>query len=288
MPRNVQSAVWVERITGQKKKKKMNLTSSFCGTVTVRADSLYGHISSIYTCKQVTKHSTVTVSSHWMHLFLRPCTASGLWVAHMLRHQEVLTVSWECPLFPFPGIYSTANNNSTATPKSSHRENLVFLKASQIYQVPGQGTSRLHKLMVFSSIRGRRKQPWSQKRKVPLPRVSVWRGTGKPVLGACARAGNQGVCRGSGTSQGKGWNPSESLRCPLSFPKDLNTPKAWTWTSSYLAISPPSPASKPEEQDGLQGNSSIHLIYKAKTKRECENLCLSIYRKQFEGTLIKT
>lgn len=34
---------------------------------------------------------------------------------------------------PLSAIYSTANNNSQATPKSTHRENLVFLKTSQIY-----------------------------------------------------------------------------------------------------------------------------------------------------------
>lgn len=120
--------------------------------------------------------------------------------------------------------------------------------------------------MVCKSIRGRGKQLRRKKRKVPLPRVPVRRGISKPVPGAGTRAGNPGVCGSSGTLKGKWWNPSEALCCPLIFHKDLNTPEACTWTSGYLITSPPSPASEPEEQDGPQEKSFIHLIYKVKTK----------------------
>lgn len=125
MPRNVQSAVWVVRIAWE----KMSLTSPFCGIVTMREDFLYVHISNTYTCKYVAKYLTVrqnavlSLGLHCLWSLGRACTDTLGGVNCVLG----------CPLFPSLGIYRTANNNCKATPKSSHRENLVFLKTSQIY-----------------------------------------------------------------------------------------------------------------------------------------------------------
>lgn len=113
--------------------------------------------------------------------------------------------------------------------------------------------------MVCKSICRRMKQPQRKKR------VPVQTAISKPVCGACTCVGNPGVRRSSGMLQGKWWNPSEVLCCPLIFHKGLNKTKACTCTSGYLVTSPPSPASEPEEQDWSQEKSFTHLIYKVKT-----------------------
>lgn len=129
--------------------------------------------------------------------------------------------------------------------------------------------------MVFRSIHGRGKQPRRKKGKCLCQGFQ----SGEASVSLClvhAPIGNQGVCRSSGILQGKWWNPSEALCCPQIFHQDLNTPKAWTWTSGYLVISPPSPASEPEEQDGLQEKSFIRLTYKVKTKCKSK-LCVCLF-----------
>lgn len=145
--------------------------------------------------------------------------------------------------------------------------------------------------MVLEYVSFRRKQPQKKKRKVALHAKGSNPET-KLVLWACTRVWNQGASWSNGMLQGK-W--LFSVKTPFScliFHCDPNTPQHyiilgfqfiwWYITSTSIWARRARQAfRKVMNVSHLQSKKKRHFL-------QVQNLFLSIYRKSFERTLVKT